>query len=350
MRITLTILALFISTFVFGQSLKDLSFGESSSFEAITWNLEFFPKNNQITIDSTALAISKLDADVVALQEIDDVNAFQQLANSLPNYQGYIIPENYGNLTLAYLIKEDVEVVNHTSIYTSSSYTSMFAGRPPYLIEVIHSGTSYFLINVHFKCCGDGNLDMNDSSDEENRRLQAANQIKTYIDSYLANENVIVLGDFNDLIEEGESNNVFQSIIDDSENFLFADMYIAQQSSSNWSFPSWPSHLDHILISNELIDDFENSYNNAQTILIDNYFANGFNGYDNCISDHRPVGIKLFQITSNIEEESKPKSKLKHIRDIQGRKSSAHSNNIQFYFYENGTVEKHLIIDNGFKR
>ena len=78
MRNTLTILSLFISTLTFGQSLNDLFFGESDAFEAVTWNLEFFPKNNQTTIDSTALAISRLDADVFALQEIDDVNAFQK--------------------------------------------------------------------------------------------------------------------------------------------------------------------------------------------------------------------------------------------------------------------------------
>lgn len=345
MRSTLTFLFLFSSTIIFGQSLKDLSFGEDASFEAITWNLEFFPKNNQITIDSTALAISRLDADVFALQEIDDVDAFEELANSLPNYQGYIIPDNYGNLTLAYLVKENIEVVNHLSIYTSSSYNSMFAGRPPYMIEVVHNGTTYHLINVHFKCCGDGNLNTSDYSDEEYRRLQASNQIKTYIDTFLPNDNVIVLGDYNDLLEEGESNNVFQSIIDDTENYLFADMLIAQQTSSNWSFPSWPSHLDHILISNELIDDFNNSYNNVQTILMDNYFSNGFYGYDNCISDHRPVAIKLFQLPSQIEEEAKPKSKLKQIRDIQGRKALPQSNTLQFYFYENGTVEKQFIVN-----
>jgi endonuclease/exonuclease/phosphatase family metal-dependent hydrolase len=345
MQNTLTILTLFISTITFGQSLNDLSFGESDAFEAVTWNLEFFPKNNQTTIDSSALAISRLDADVFALQEIDDVNAFQQLANSLPNYEGYIIPDNYGNLTLAYLVKENVEVVNHMSIYTSSSYNTMFAGRPPYLIQLIHNGTTYYLINVHFKCCGDGTLNTSDYSDEEYRRLQASNQIKTYIDSYLPDENVIVLGDYNDLLEEGESNNVFQSIIDDSENYLFSDMLIAQQTSSNWSFPSWPSHLDHILISNELIDDFNNSYNNVQTILMDNYFSNGFYGYDNCISDHRPVAIKLFQTPSNVVEENKAPSKLKGIRDIQGRKTFPQSNNLQFYYYENGTVEKHFIIN-----
>ena len=70
-----------------------------------------------------------------------------------------------------------------------------------------------------------------------------------------------------------------------------------------------------------------------------------FYGYDNCISDHRPVAIKLFQTPSNIEEENKEPSKLKGIRDIQGRKTLPQSNDLQFYYYENGTVEKHFIIN-----
>ena len=35
-------------------------------------------------------------------------------------------------------------------------------------------------------------------------------------------------------------------------------MDIAYSSSSNWSYPSWPSHLDHILLTNELFDEDKN--------------------------------------------------------------------------------------------
>ena len=44
-------------------------------------------------------------------------------------------------------------------------------------------------------------------------------------------------------------------ILDDFENYLFTDMDIAQGNSNGWSYPSWPSHLDHILITNELFDN-----------------------------------------------------------------------------------------------
>ena len=78
-------------------------------------------------------------------------------------------------------------------------------------------------------------------------------------------------------------------IINDSDNYFFADLEIAEGSSSEWSFPNWPSHLDHILITNELFDN--NSY--IETIRIDDFMDGGFSEYDQNISDHRPVAIKL---------------------------------------------------------
>ena len=71
MKKNLTILFLFVSSFIFSQSLSDLVFGGEGSFEVVTWNLQFFPKNNQTTIDSTMLSMLALNADVYALQKIN---------------------------------------------------------------------------------------------------------------------------------------------------------------------------------------------------------------------------------------------------------------------------------------
>ena len=150
---------------------------------------------------------------------------------------------------------------------------------------------NYFIINNHFKCCGDGIIDFDDTSDEENRRYTAINLIKEYIDNNLSNNKVIVLGDLNDNIAEAPLNNVFQEVLNDSTHYRFTDLEIAQGNSSEWSFPNWPSHLDHILITDELFDGLNNS--EVQTIKIDEYLDGGLNEYDQNISDHRPVAIKF---------------------------------------------------------
>jgi len=153
-------------------------------------------------------------------------------------------------------------------------------------------GENIFIINNHFKCCGDGIMNLDDLGDEETRRYTASNLLKEYIDTNLPNDNVIVLGDLNDILTDALENNVFQMIINDSENYLFSDMEIAESSSTDWSYPTWPSHLDHILITNELFDELNNS--DIQTIKIDEYLDGGWSEYDQNISDHRPVALKLY--------------------------------------------------------
>ena len=60
-----------------------------------------------------------------------------------------------------------------------------------------YNGENIEIINSHLKCCGDGILDTNDISDEENRRYRAMNMIKNYIDNNLQSSRVIFLGDLN---------------------------------------------------------------------------------------------------------------------------------------------------------
>jgi len=152
---------------------------------------------------------------------------------------------------------------------------------------------NFIIINNHFKCCGDGLFDFADSDDEEFRRYEASTLLKEYIDTNHPNKKVIVLGDLNDILTDVVDHNVFQTFIDDTNNYLFADMAIAQGSSSDWSYPSWPSHIDHLLITNELFVEFENENSDIQTIPVDAFLSGGFGEYDANISDHLPVGLKV---------------------------------------------------------
>ena len=102
-----------------------------------------------------------------------------------------------------------------------------------------------------------------------------------------------MLGDLNDEIQESEAENVFWNFISQPELYLFADMEIAQGSYINWSYPGWPSHLDHILISDELFDEFEAASSQISTLKIDNYLTNGWSEYESNVSDHRPVALRL---------------------------------------------------------
>jgi len=279
----------FLATTLFAQDLEDLSFGDDNSLDIATWNIEWFPKNDQVTINYVTEIINLLDLDILAIQEVDDTIMFDQMLDALPAFTGYY--ESSWFAGLAYIYKTgSVEINDIYEIYTTSPYWNAFP-RSPMVMDINFMEENYFIINNHFKCCGDGIINFDDTSDEENRRYTAINLIKEYIDNNLSDNNVIVLGDLNDNIAEAPPNNVFQDILIDSTHYRFADLEIAQGNSSEWSFPTWPSHLDHILITNELFNGLNNT--EVQTIKIDEYLVGGWNEYDQNISDHRPVAIKF---------------------------------------------------------
>lgn len=269
---------------IWAGDFDNLSFGKEETLDIITWNIEHFPKSGT-TVEQVKEIILALNADIIAIQEVDDTAKFTKMVAELEGYDGC-----YGNfyyVALGYIYKSSLQVNKIEELFFGQ--WSVFP-RPPYLLEVSYAGERYSIINNHFKCCGDGTLDTTNENDEEYRRLRASDGLKNYIDTHLDSSKVIVLGDLNDVLEDQANNNVFQSFLDDSDNYKFSNWGIVQGSSSDWSYPSWPSHLDHILITNELFEQTDD----AQVIKLDDYMGS-WNAYDSSISDHRPVGIHITQ-------------------------------------------------------
>jgi endonuclease/exonuclease/phosphatase family metal-dependent hydrolase len=325
------------------QSLKDLHFGTDSTFEVLSWNIEWFPKNGQATADSVKTILQSLAADVYALQEIDDTTLLKQVVSTIPGYACHFKSSYYGGLAYVYNTNT-VQVNAKYEIYTSQPYWNAFP-RSPQVLALTFNNEEYVIIDNHLKCCGDGVIDVNDTSDEENRRLRAINLLKTYIDSIFSNEKVIVVGDWNDLLTDPTHNNVFNSFLNDSD-YLFVDFPIALGNSANFSFPTWPSHLDHILISDELFADFSKPNSKLSCIRIDDYMSS-WSAYDYNISDHRPIGIKLEvdALISTIHNLENSNKNLIKIVDILGRETKPKKNTPLFYMYENGSVEKKVVVD-----
>ena len=57
----ITSLILLFGDRVYSQNLSDLSFGTDSTFDVVTWNIEWFPKNGAATIDSVSKIIETID-------------------------------------------------------------------------------------------------------------------------------------------------------------------------------------------------------------------------------------------------------------------------------------------------
>jgi len=74
---------LILTAILSAQDFEDLYFGTDSTFEILTWNIEWFPKNGQTTVDYVTAIIQALDVDVLAIQEVDDTDMFDQMLENL---------------------------------------------------------------------------------------------------------------------------------------------------------------------------------------------------------------------------------------------------------------------------
>lgn len=246
----------------------------SEQLEIVTWNIEHFPKDKH-TIKNVAAIIKQMQVDVIALQEIERKQDLQTLITQLPDWKFAIHEQS--DLNLAYLYNSKTVKINGNpySILKGNRYE---LPRSPYILPIhfIAKDMDIVLINNHLKA--------KSGSENEARRRKACNLLKQWIDNNHKEDNVVLLGDLNDEITDSPKDNVFQIFIDDTTNYKFADMKIAN-SKKQWSYPSYPSHIDHILISNELFDNMKNIYTYT--------FNNCDRKYDNIISDHYPVCLVL---------------------------------------------------------
>ena len=332
---------LIFNQLISAQNLNDLQFGTDATFDLVSWNIEWFPKNNN-TSGNVQDILANLEADIYALQEIEDTTLLKQIVSNIPDYECYFKSSYYGGLAYVYNTNT-IQVNSKYEIFTSNLYWNTFP-RSPQVLDFTFLGDEYIIINNHFKCCGDGILDVNNSNDEENRRLQAITLLKQFIDDNFSSKRVILLGDLNDNLTDNADNNIFQDFINDTANYLFTDMQIAQGNSIDWSYPTWPSHLDHILITNELFDDFQNFNSLVSVIRIDDYMS-GWNNYENNVSDHRPIGLKLdFNTVNYITEVINQEQRLIKVVNILGVDVIKNTSGLILEFYDDGTVKKKFIL------
>jgi len=271
--------------------LSGLSFGSESTFEVMTWNLEHFAKEGQTTVNYVAQVIFNLDIDVVGLQEIEDQEDFLDIIDELNDldstatWVGYRAGSSSSHSQeLAYVINTEwVNLLdNPYEIYQSDGWAFP---REPFILELTYANQTIFIINNHLKA-------FDEVSDRERRR-EASQLLEEYIENYLANSNVIVIGDYNDEITDVENDNVFWNFISKPGSYKFVDMDIANGSSADFSYPTWPSQIDHILINEPLFDEFDAQTSAVRVIRVDDYLENGWSEYDQSISDHRPVAWRF---------------------------------------------------------
>jgi len=270
---------------------QGMEFGTDATLEVVTWNLEHFPKNGQVTVDMAARAIMTMDVDILALQEIENPVYFRELDDKVADWTGIRASSSSYSMNLAYLYRTDGDWVVDSVKEILTGFRREFP-RAPYVMEGRFKGVGVVVIDNHFKCCGDNYID-EDPWDEEARRRDAGLLLDDYVRNNYQDRRVIIVGDLNDSLTDNPANNVFNVFLNDSGTWRFVDLGIAEGPSSGWSFPGWPSHLDHILINAPLFSAWEGPAAAVAVMPLFQGLTGGWNEYDRNLSDHLPVAVKL---------------------------------------------------------
>ena len=261
-----------------------LSVGKDNLLDIMTWNMERFPLKGDTTMKAVAELIQDLNVDIIGVQEVIKIGAFSEMMSWLPNYD-FVISKQSSFLEQAIIYKKNMfTVLAQDEPFAMDDY--YFAGRPPLVVDFLyHCGDvkkEICVVNMHLKCCGDGLY----------RRQQSMKQLHGFLKekSKKGKDNIIVVGDWNDQLQDTGIYQSFSPFINDQENFLFVTSTIVNDPNQQ-SYPSWPSFLDHILIGRGYFDVFEKE-GIVRSVNLDEWIG-GWEEYESIISDHRPILLSI---------------------------------------------------------
>ncbi len=262
-------------------------FGSNSTMEIATWNMHNFPDNGDKSIESYKIIIEKLDIDIYAVQEIANTSSFKKLMSQLSDYDGLYSDDTYdsGYQKTGIIYKKNmVTVLSKDQIYQDKKYEFP---RPPIVLYLRVNKDSqeydFYLIVIHLKAY--------EGTEELDRRRGAVKLLKEYMDERISNsqeKDYIIAGDWNDELSDDENSNSFTLLLNDINDYRFLTLEISGDPVYA-SYPYKGSLIDHILISAQLFDEYENG--STITLKIDSHIS----GYFSNVSDHRPV-VSIFPI------------------------------------------------------
>lgn len=259
------------------------SVGTPQTLEVATWNIENYPKNDS-TPSVLANLIASLDLDIVALQEVQDIEAFNELVARLRGYEGILSSHTYGDGTyqkVGYVYRS--ELVSMSGAFLLFSQQGYEFPRPPFKVDVtIDNGSRSFTftsIALHLKA-GSG---FSDRQRREEAVVLLEDHMRTTVNGP-GNGSIMLLGDFNETLL-GAGANVFSPL--SSSDDLYTIRTTANSTSGDISFVPSSVLLDHIVTSAEL--DSELTGSSAIIPRLDMQMT----GYVGQVSDHLPVIVRV---------------------------------------------------------
>ncbi|QHL87200.1 T9SS type A sorting domain-containing protein [Nibribacter ruber] len=302
------------------------SYFKSETFEVTTFNMEFFatdmksdtnfeygPTNDALQVENATKVMQTIKSDIFAVQEVVDEPELDKVVAAMPGYAKRISPAysfsvRQSNNTTPFPAQK-VGFVYNTATVTPVGFRVMFedlykrtvdgatntgidagfwsSGRLPYMgifnVTVDGKTQRVYVVNVHTKA-GSESGDYTD-------RLKDVQVLSDSLKAHYGNVNLILLGDFNDDVSKSTRGanyvSTFNPIVTDVANYKTLTYELSQAGATSHPTVSGGNFLDHIVISNELVDEYIES-----SIVIEDP-RNYISGYLTTTSDHLPVTARF---------------------------------------------------------
>jgi len=260
--------------------------GSDETFEIATWNIERFPKSSETRVTLEKI-IEQLDIDMFAVEEIVGTSSFSTMIDNLEGWEGVLnnYPPQYpGYQRTGLIYKSQMFSVSNVR-YILNQYEYEFASRPPFAayVELRDSKNNTILdfniIVVHLKARDDG----------ADRRRKSIEYLEQYVRDEIAagsDPDFIILGDWNDQLDDPANQNVFTAFKANPADYRFLTASILNQYS--YLIDPYKTLIDHIMITTGL----NNKYGQGKTEALK--LEQQYVKYISVVSDHRPV-VSIFK-------------------------------------------------------
>ncbi len=275
--------------------------GDSLQLEIANWNLEWFgkagygPTDEALQQNNVLKVIQNADVDIWTFCEVSNTKVFDSLMLKLPAY-GYAICNYLPEQKTAIIFKKNQFALLKSELLGTDNPDSFTTLRYPFQVTLkplIPIGIdTLYLIALHLKA------NIGNSSEllaAYNSRLRSGEWLKMYLNKTHVNHHCIVLGDWNDDLDQSIYNNLpspYANLQDIDFKFDFITKKFTDSHSGTTT--SYTDAIDHQLISLQLKSYF--IPNSTKLFYLNNYIPN----YASTTSDHYPVYSLFSRHSSNI--------------------------------------------------
>lgn len=264
------------------------------------WNIEWFgsptedPADDALQMANVTTVLTDAKVDVWGLGEMVSTAEFNRLKSNLGSYSGILAndpsvtsgPEYYSfnEQKVGLLYRTGLVEVRQAQIILTE-YDYDFASRPPLRVDLRvtrgNSSVDLTVLVLHMKAMA--------TADDYARRLAAGQHLKEYLDFNLPTQRVMVVGDWNDDVDESTTTNPgtggqkfdtpYRNFVNDTERYTFVTQAMSLEGVA--STVSFRTFIDHQLVSNEMLANY---VPNSAAVI-----RPAISSYGSTTSDHYPI-------------------------------------------------------------